>query len=101
MSIHTVIATFNFKEEGGKNTFLDILKGEDGLVKTRKSEGCVSIDLCESLTSSKRLVIFQKWKKQSNHEAYLQMRKETGLFDLLSTLLSEPLDVQRFDLIDI
>ena len=28
MSIHTVIATFNFKEESGKNTFLDILKGE-------------------------------------------------------------------------
>jgi quinol monooxygenase YgiN len=101
MSVHVVIATFNFKSVETKAKFLEVLHSDNGLVKTRACEGCRSIDCCESNTNELQVVIFQKWDKQENHEAYLQMRKESGLFDVLETLLAEPLDVKRFTLRDV
>tara|TARA_Y100000589_G_scaffold329762_2_gene377344 strand:- start:928 stop:1233 length:306 start_codon:yes stop_codon:yes gene_type:complete len=100
MSTHVVIATFNFNSVENKNEFLDILRGENGLVKTRACTGCIQIECTESNTHDRQVVILQKWNKQEDHEAYLEMRKESGMFDVLEKLLSEPLNVQRFTLLN-
>ena len=36
MSVHTVSATFKFKTIEGRDTFINILKGNDGFIKTRQ-----------------------------------------------------------------
>lgn len=95
MSVHTVCATFNFNSIESKQKFLDILKSTDGLSKTRQCKGCQSIECYESSLNDKQVVIWQKWDKQEDHEAYLAMRRESGMFDLLETLLESPLDVNR------
>ena len=95
MSVHTVCATFNFKSLENKEKFLEILKSPEGLAKTRQCNGCQSIECYESSLNDKQVIIWQKWNKQEDHEAYLTMRKESGLFDLLDTLLETPLDVNR------
>ena len=95
MSVHTVCATFNFNSLESKTKFLDILKSPEGLAKTRQCNGCQSIECYESSLNDKQVVIWQKWNKQEDHEAYLAMRKESGMFDLLDTLLESPLDVNR------
>ena len=100
MSIHVVIATFNFNSVENKNNFLEILNSENGLVKTRECNGCIKIECCESNSNNKQVVIFQKWNKQEDHEAYLNMRKESGMFDLLESMLEEPLKVDRFTYVD-
>ena len=33
------------------------------------------------------LILDQKWKSKENHQAYVQMRKDTGLFDKLTDML--------------
>jgi len=53
------------------------------------------IECYESSLNDKQVVIWQKWDKQEDHEAYLAMRRESGMFDLLETLLESPLDVNR------
>jgi len=92
---HTVIATCNFKSLKDKNTFLEILHGDDGLVKTRNWSGCILIECYITNDNDKQVVLWEKWDKQSDHESYMAMRKESGLFDLLETLLESPLEVSR------
>ena len=95
MSVHTVCATFNFNSPESKSKFLEILKSPDGLSKTRQCNGCQSIECYESTLNDKQIIIWQKWNKQEDHEAYLEIRKESGMFELLNTLLETPLDVNR------
>ena len=98
MSVHVVIATFKFKTVEDKDTFLEILNSDNGLSKTRDCNGCIQIDCCSSNHNDKQIVIFQKWQKQADHEAYLQMRKESGMFDILEGMLSGPLEIDRYTL---
>ena len=90
--MHTVSARFTFKP-GKKQEFLDILNGPDGLAVTRACEGFVSIDLYQSTEDENTLVAWQKWQSQENHTAYLNLRKESGLFTKLEEMLAEPLAI--------
>ena len=95
MSVHTVSATFKFKTIEGRDTFINILKGNDGFIKTRQFKGCQMIECYISNSNDKHIILWEKWDAQSDHEAYLEMRKNAGLFDLLGDLLEEPLDIVR------
>ena len=95
LDTHTVCATFTFNSAESKSKFLDILNGNDGLVKTREFSGCQMIECYESVSNDNQVVIWQKWNKQSDHAAYLKMRQDSGMFDVLNTLLESPLDVQH------
>lgn len=76
---------------GKKAEFVELLKGEEGLVLTRKFPGFISLECYDDLNDTEILCMWQKWNDRSDHEAYLQMRKETGLLDVLKASLSEPL----------
>tara|TARA_Y100000389_G_scaffold148109_1_gene147148 strand:- start:20191 stop:20595 length:405 start_codon:yes stop_codon:yes gene_type:complete len=86
----SVIAKFKFLP-GKKTEFIDILKGPDGLEVTRKFEGCNSIECHHDIDDENTLILLQKWSCRSCHEAYLKMREETGLLDVLKPQLAEPL----------
>ena len=100
MSIHVVIVTFIFKSEDGKRKVLEILKSSDGLEKTKTFKGFISIDINESNTDEKKLVFFQKWETQSDHDNYLEYRKTTGLFNSVMELLAIPFTIDRYTLVD-
>ena len=92
-TMYTLSIVFNFNTVDDKNTFTEILRGAGGLVVTKAWPGCVSIDVYNSVSDETQLVLWEKWEKQSDQEAYMEMRKETGLLDLLTPMLSGPLDI--------
>ena len=85
-----VVATFTFVE-GKKAEFLELLHGPEGLQLTREFEGCISIDCYDDQDDENSLVLIQEWDSRENHENYLNMRKDTGMFDLLDDMLAVPL----------
>lgn len=101
MSNHVVIATFLFKNSEGRSKVLDILRSEEGLIKTKKFKGFISIDVNTSNTDENKLVFFQKWCSQKDHEEYLEYRKSTGLFNEVMELLAVPFTIERYTNINI
>ena len=86
----TVFAKFVFLPEK-KAEFVETLSGPDGLQKTREFPGCLQIECYDDAADPNTLVIWQKWKSKSDHEAYLQMREESGMLKTISENLAEPL----------
>jgi len=93
--MHTVSATFTFLNSEKKETFLNILNSMDGLSVTRLWPGCISIECYTVQDNENQVVLWEKWNQRSDHEAYMAMRKESGMFDLLDTLLAKPFEVLR------
>ena len=95
-----VTARFTFKSQELKQKFLDILDGDQGLKITREWPGCQFIECYESEENPLELCIRQKWDKQSDHESYMNMRKETGLFNSVMEMLSTPLEITHLKCLD-
>ena len=82
-----VCAKFTFKE-GKLSEFMKMMEDpETGLSVTKSSEGYINIDVFVDEDNPDVLILDQKWKTKENHQAYVQMRKDTGLFDKLTDLL--------------
>ena len=99
---HVVIATFHFTTCDDRTTFLNILSSPDGLVKTRAWPGCKLIECSlPDDDDDTLLVLYERWENQSDHAAYMNMRKDSGLFDKLTDLLAgglEGLEIERLTL---
>ena len=89
--VHTVVATLKFKNGDVKNEFMEILHSENGVAKTRKFQGCVSIECFEAEENT--VVILQRWDSKEDHGKYLEMRKSEGLLDKVKENLEGPLDI--------
>ena len=82
-----VCAKFSFKE-GKLSEFMEMMQNpETGLSVTKSSEGYINIDVYVDEDNPDVLILDQKWKSKENHQAYVQMRKDTGLFDKLTEML--------------
>jgi len=82
-----VCAKFSFRE-GKLSEFMKMMEDpETGLSVTKSSEGYINIDVFVDEDNPDVLILDQKWKTKENHQAYVQMRKDTGLFDKLTDLL--------------
>ena len=82
-----VAAKFTFKE-GKLQEFMEMMQDPNtGLVLTKASEGYIDIEVLVDQDSPDVLILAQKWRTKENHQSYVQMRKETGLFDKLKDLL--------------
>ena len=82
-----VCAKFTFKK-GKLSEFMKMMEDpETGLSVTKSSEGYINIDVFVDEDNPDVLILDQKWKTKENHQAYVQMRKDTGLFDKLTDLL--------------
>ena len=96
-----VTATFTFKTLEGKQEFLDILNGPDGLSVTRAWPGNEFITCYTSTDNPLTFVIQQKWTTEQAHAEYMQMRKDTGLFDHVTALLEKPLDIVHLETVEV
>jgi quinol monooxygenase YgiN len=82
-----VCAKFTFKE-GKLSEFMEMMQNpETGLSVTKSSEGYINIDVFVDEDNPDVLILDQKWKSKENHQEYVQMRKDTGLFDKLTDML--------------
>ena len=82
-----VVAKFSFKE-GKIQEFMTMMQDPDtGLSVTQGSEGYIDIEVLVDQDHPNVLVLAQKWKTKENHQAYVQMRKDSGMFDKLTEML--------------
>lgn len=97
--MHTVIATLKFNSDESKEKFLEILKSENGVAKTRQFDGCISIQCLEVTDEKNTVVIYQQWREQGCHEKYMEFRKEEGLLAQISETFEEPMEIVHLDYI--
>ena len=82
-----VAAKFTFKE-GKLKEFMTMMQDPDtGLSVTQSAEGYIDIEVLVDQDNPDVLVLSQKWKTKENHQAYVQMRKDSGMFDKLTEML--------------
>jgi quinol monooxygenase YgiN len=82
-----VAAKFTFKE-GKLKEFMTMMQDpETGLSVTQTSEGYIDIEVLVDQDHPDVLVLAQKWKTKENHQAYVQKRKDSGMFDKLVDML--------------
>ena len=82
-----VVAKFTFKE-GKLEEFMTMMQNpETGLSVTQSSEGYIDIEVLVDEDEPDVLVLAQKWKTKENHQAYVQMRRDSGMFDKLTEML--------------
>ena len=85
-----------------KNESLEELKKyfKEILPDTRSFEGCQGVQLYENKESPTKLIIHAKWTSEEAQKKYIAWRMETGELDKLSPMLSEPLSMQFYDIVD-
>lgn len=91
---------FVFKDTDNRQRFMDIINSPDGINKTRESDGCESVECFRSQDNDLEFNIRQKWASLVQHEAYMLMRKESGLFDSVTEMLSAPFEITQQSILD-
>ena len=96
MSI-VVIVNFTAKDES-----LEELKSyfKKILPDTRSYEGCEGVHLYENSESPTKLTIQAKWSSKEAQQKYMAWRMETGELDKLSTMISGPLTMDYYNILD-
>jgi len=82
---HTVVVEFPCAEGKGAE-FLEALRA--ALPDTRGFEGCELVETYTQQDDPDKVVLWEKWAEQSNQEAYLGWRVETGMMDLIGPFLA-------------
>jgi len=67
------------------------------LTDTRAFPGCVSVETYTDTDQPDTVVLWEKFERRADHEAYLAWRAETGMMEALAPILAGPLDVQYLD----
>ena len=70
------------------------------LPDTRSFEGCQGVQLYENTESPTKLTIHAKWTSKEAQKKYMTWRMETGSLDKLAPMLSEPLSMQFYNIVD-
>lgn len=70
------------------------------LPDTRTYEGCQGLQLYQSQESPTKLIIHAKWESEEAQKKYIAWRIETGEFDKLNPMLSEPPSMEFYDIVD-
>ena len=92
-----VLVNLSIKEESlekFKTFFKEIIPD------TRSYEGCQGIQLYQNKESPTKFTIHAKWDSEEAQKKYMAWRMETGSFDKLQPMLSEPFSIQFYDILD-
>ena len=92
----TVQAVFTCQAGKGAG-LLAILGSEQGLAATRAFEGCESVETYTDADNPDTIVLWEKFATRADHEAYIAWRVETGLIDLLGSILASDLQITYLD----
>jgi quinol monooxygenase YgiN len=84
---HTVILEFKCNEGVGPG-FLETLLG--ALADTRAFEGCENVEVYTDADDPDRIVLWEKWTTREDQEAYLAWRTETGMMEMIASMMAEP-----------
>ena len=79
---HTVIARFNFKTKEACEDSVEFMQSENGLTFSRAQPGAILLELY--VVNDTDVVIWEKWTSKEAYEAYLQLRKDSGIFEKLT-----------------
>lgn len=93
----TVIVNISAKEES-----LEKLKKyfKEILPDTRSYDGCQGVQLYQSQEDPTKLMIHAKWISEEAQKKYIVWRMETGEFDKLNQMITEPPSMQFFNIVD-
>ena len=92
-----VLVNLDVKEEFAdelKKYFKEILTG------TRSFEGCQGVQLYESKESPTKMTIHAKWTSEEAQKKYMSWRMDTGALDKIIPMLSEPPNLEFYNIID-
>ena len=70
------------------------------LPDTRKYDGCQGVQFCQSRESPTKFIIHAKWESEEAQKKYIAWRVETGEFDKLNPMLTEPPSMEFFNIVD-
>jgi len=70
------------------------------LPDTRSFEGCQGVQLYENKESPTKLTVHSKWASEEAQKKYGAWRMESGAVDKLTSMLSEPMSMQFYDIVD-
>ena len=95
----SIIVLFNMS---AKEESLEEIKKyfKEILPDTRSFEGCQGVHLYGNKETPTKLTIHAKWTSEEAQKKYMTWRMETGEFDKLSSMLSEPPSMQYYDIVD-
>lgn len=74
---------------------------ENILPDTRAFDGCISVQVTSNQDEPLNLVLLEVWESRQKNEKYLAWRTETGAFEVLGAMLSQPPSIRYFDNLDI
>ena len=92
-----VLVNLDVKEESRdelKKYFKEILPD------TRSFEGCQEVQLYENKESPTKMVIHAKWTSEEAQKKYMSWRMETGALDKIIPMLSEPPNLEFYNIVD-
>ena len=92
-----VLVNLDVKEEFVgelKKYFKEILPG------TRSFEGCQGVQLYESKESPTKITIHAKWTSEEAQKKYMSWRMDTGALDKIIPMLSEPPNLEFYNIVD-
>lgn len=70
------------------------------LPDTRSFGGCQGVQLYESKESPTKMTIHAKWTSEEAQKKYLSWRMDTGALDKLIPMLSEPPNLEFYNIVD-
>ena len=79
----TVFLNLNFKSPEKKEAFCEMLKAQNCFAVTRSFPGCIDIKYYNCICDESSAFLVQQWESRTHHEKYVEMRKETGFYDML------------------
>lgn len=84
---HSAKVEFTCKEGKGAEFLAALLPA---LAETRAYEGCESVETYTDADNPDLIVLWEKWAKRENQEAYLNWRVETGMIDMIGPFMAAP-----------
>ena len=92
-----VLVSLDVKEES-----VDELKKyfKEILPDTRSFDGCQGVQLYESKESPTKMTIHAKWTSEEAQKKYMSWRMDTGALDKLIPMLSEPPNLEFYNIVD-
>ena len=74
---------------------------KEGIAKTRAFPGYKDIKFYQDKEDKNKLILWQRWENEKAQAAYLKMRTETGLFDILGPLMAQPPQIIKQNAMDV
>jgi quinol monooxygenase YgiN len=88
-----VVAQFFIRNEEAEKA---LALGEELVLETRKENGCISYELCQSLKNGNQIAFIEEWENQAALDAHFQTPHFTDLVPKLLALTEQETVITAF-----